>query len=754
MSHRPSDWPAAGPIDLALHDLPHASSATEWWYLNTHVTTADGREVSLFAAFFRLAYKKNEETGEVDYAHSLTWALTDCETKSYFAESWVDERAPEIGLERMNKGRGSDDHRVNRAMREVLEKGTVPLPDQMFDGPCFVHQRKLELDFGGYRLEKDEGGRYRLQLYNQHNHVGCDLIFTPQRPAIRHGEDGVVRGTEGEDMYYYFVPRCAVEGAITINGTERPVAKGDGWYDHEFGGHSANPHGRDERGEAAEHGEPTSLDLAWNWTAVQIEDGPEFSAYTMVEPKTGELHGQTLLRIDPDGTSTQFDDVILAPTRWWRSSRTFFDYPVDWVLQSKSAGVDLALTASCDDQELMTVMSAPSFWEGRCEVSGAIGGAEVSGLAYVERSGFEPLKNLDDFFGAVGEETRKSVQSHLPTNPTWEETRDMIASKNRPQYMDGVDPDELARVLADPVRLITDRGGKSWRSYAALACCDVVGGDSRKFVQWLAMPEFMHVGSLIVDDVQDKSTVRRGGPACHLVYGDALAINAGTACYFMGQKLLVSKETSDKDALRLYDLYFEALRAGHAGQAIDLDPKTALVAEAVRTGDAAELEARIRATHRLKTAAPAAGLARMGAVVGGGSEAEIEAVGTFFEALGLAFQIVDDVLNLRGFKGDLKTRGEDVRNGTITYPVAKALSRLDEADRTWLHQTLQSKPDDDAVVTKAVELMERCGAIEDSAQEAKDMVEAAWKISDLALRDSFPKIMLRAFSWYVLERHY
>ena len=96
----------------------------------------------------------------------------------------------------------------------------------------------------------------------------------------------------------------------------------------------------------------------------------------------------------------------------------------------------------------------------------------------------------------------------------------------------------MVATLITPIREIADRGGKSWRSYAALACCDVVGGDSRKFAQWLAMPELMHVGSLIVDDVQDKSTVRRGGPRCHVMHGEPIAINAGTAAYFMTQHLL------------------------------------------------------------------------------------------------------------------------------------------------------------------------------------------------------------------------
>src|SRR5439155_424126 len=146
------------------------------------------------------------------------------------------------------------------------------------------------------------------------------------------------------------------------------------------------------------------------------------------------------------------------------------------------------------------------------------------------------------------------------------------------------------------------------------------GGDSRKFAEWLAMPELIHVGSLIIDDVEDESSVRRGGPTAHLVFDEAIAINAGTASYFMGERLLTRSLVKDADKLRIYDLYFEAMRAGHAGQALDLDGLHRFVPEVLETGDARMLEKRVAAIHRLKTAAPASALARMGAVAGGGDE--------------------------------------------------------------------------------------------------------------------------------------
>ena len=109
----------------------------------------------------------------------------------------------------------------------------------------------------------------------------------------------------------------------------------------------------------------------------------------------------------------------------------------------------------------------------------------------------------------------------------------LVSGVERSAYVDDVDLDHLSNALIAPIRTIVDRGGKAWRSYVALACCDVVGGNSQPYIGWLAMPELMHVGSLIVDDVEDRSVVRRGGPAVHALFGEPLAINAArsvTSC--------------------------------------------------------------------------------------------------------------------------------------------------------------------------------------------------------------------------------
>src|SRR5439155_10788739 len=138
----------------------------------------------------------------------------------------------------------------------------------------------------------------------------------------------------------------------------------------------------------------------------------------------------------------------------------------------------------------------------------------------------------------------------------------------------------------------------AWRSYIALACCDAVGGDSQPILSWLAMPELIHVGSLIVDDVEDSSTLRRGGPAAHLLYGQPLAINAGSICYFLPEVLLRPSGVPDSERVRIYQLYFDTMRAAHSGHALDLLGCERMLAVAAQIGDRQRLAPQLRAGNR------------------------------------------------------------------------------------------------------------------------------------------------------------
>lgn len=303
----------------------------------------------------------------------------------------------------------------------------------------------------------------------------------------------------------------------------------------------------------------------------------------------------------------------------------------------------------------------------------------------------------------------------------------------------------LHKALCEPIRAVLDRGGKGWRSYTITAACEVVGGDFGPFDDWLALPELLHVGSLIVDDVEDDSLLRRGGPACHRLFGTALAINAGTFAYFAVQPLIERYPGPAATRAALYREYVSLLRAAHAGQGLDLFGLRPAPEATV------PLVPAVLELHRLKSGLAFRAFARIGALLGGANDAQLHAVGEFFAAVGTAFQIIDDVLAVEGFEGATKTPLEDLAAGKITYPVALALDTLPPSQQAALLAALATGASGAA---SAARLLTEVDALTASRRAAHDLVATATEALTAVVAPSLALRRLLAFATRVLERVY
>ena len=257
-------------------------------------------------------------------------------------------------------------------------------------------------------------------------------------------------------------------------------------------------------------------------------------------------------------------------------------------------------------------------------------------------------------------------------------------------------------VVADSMRYSLMAGGKRLRPVLTLASADAIAARSAlspEAARAWALPaacaiEMIHTYSLIHDDLpaMDNDTLRRGRPTLHVVVGDGMAILAGDGLHAEAFSLLAREPVSSDPAvtarkLRVVGVIADA--AGPAGmvggQAIDL--------EAVRPRDAAS-GAGVRATgfqtaptgpvdastigdmHARKTGALIRASAVCGAVMAGGDEASIAAVDRYATHIGLAFQIVDDILDVEAASGTLgKTAGKDAVAGKPTYPLLFGLDK-------------------------------------------------------------------------------
>jgi geranylgeranyl diphosphate synthase type II len=248
-------------------------------------------------------------------------------------------------------------------------------------------------------------------------------------------------------------------------------------------------------------------------------------------------------------------------------------------------------------------------------------------------------------------------------------------------------PPDCPPLLHDAMRYSLDAGGKRLRPILTLAAAEAVAGapDVPDALPAACALELIHTYSLIHDDLpaMDDDTMRRGRPTSHVVFGEGIAILAGDgllteAFHLMAREPAASDPTIVRRKLRA--LQMVAAAAGAAGmvggQAIDL-AATRPQEGATRTrhapiGDADAL----RGMHARKTGALIRAAAGAGAIMAGGSDPLIAAIDEYASHVGLAFQIVDDILDVEGAAGELgKTAGKDAASGKPTYPAFHGLER-------------------------------------------------------------------------------
>jgi geranylgeranyl diphosphate synthase, type II len=252
-------------------------------------------------------------------------------------------------------------------------------------------------------------------------------------------------------------------------------------------------------------------------------------------------------------------------------------------------------------------------------------------------------------------------------------------------------PPSCPSAVAEAMRFSVSAGGKRLRPILCLASAEAVGGDWRQAMPAACAIEFIHTYSLIHDDLpaMDNDTLRRGQPALHVVAGEAMAILAGDGLLTEAFALM-AREPREADAslaarkVRVIEIV--AAGAGAAGmvggQAIDLACVTPDAAGVMPPPLDAEA---LRAMHARKTGALIRASATAGAVIGGGFDAQIYAIDQAAAEFGLAFQIIDDVLDVEGASADLgKTAGKDAAAGKPTYPALYGL----EASKRMAQQCL------------------------------------------------------------------
>ena len=232
------------------------------------------------------------------------------------------------------------------------------------------------------------------------------------------------------------------------------------------------------------------------------------------------------------------------------------------------------------------------------------------------------------------------------------------------------DAGELPASLHGSMRYSVFAGGKRVRPVLMLAACETVGGELNRALPAACAMEMIHTYSLIHDDLpaMDDDDFRRGNPTNHKVYGEATAILAGDALLSQAFILLSSDPEGLDPATRLRVIHEIAHASGSrgmvGGQVVDMESE----------GDGEVDLATLSYIHTHKTGALIRASVRAGALLGGAGEEELAALTRYGDAIGLAFQIADDILDVEGTTEELgKDAGSDQARGKATYPALVGL---------------------------------------------------------------------------------
>lgn len=302
------------------------------------------------------------------------------------------------------------------------------------------------------------------------------------------------------------------------------------------------------------------------------------------------------------------------------------------------------------------------------------------------------------------------------------------------------EPDEFYSSVWD----LLDRGGKRIRPALTFLACECVGGRREEAVGAAASVELLHNMTLVHDDIEDGSELRRGKPCIHRIYGVPTAINAGDAMLI---KVFEVANSSRIPQDRCHNLVSQIAKRAHEitwGQAFEFSMwkrKEFTEDDVIRL-----LKYKTGALTRLSLEA--------GAIAGGASHEQIETLGEFGETVGIAFQIVDDLLNV---EGDVKEYGKeiggDIREGKKTVIASHLIKTASSVDKRAFVSLLGKKGITRSGIRKAIILYRKYGSIKYAKARAETYLAQSMQTLD-TLPDSEAKSDLRTLAEFLVSRSF
>ena len=302
----------------------------------------------------------------------------------------------------------------------------------------------------------------------------------------------------------------------------------------------------------------------------------------------------------------------------------------------------------------------------------------------------------------------------------------------------------LDRYITSDVKLIPevahhliDSGGKRFRPLLQLISSRLCGYSGEHRFPLAASIEFIHTASLLHDDVIDEAVIRRGKTSANNVWGNAASVLVGDFLYSKAFKLL--SEIGDIKIVQLMSKMTNIMSEGE-------------VFQLMKCGDTDLTEAEYLSIVEKKTAVLISAACESGAILGGASPTQIEALEQYGHKIGMAFQITDDTLDYMAKEEDFgKSIGKDLEEGKMTLPLIYTLAKCTEAEGDKTRTTIKKKAFPPDTIRDIFTLIQKSGGIDYSLNRAQQFIEEA-KGGLKVFADCPGKDHLLAVAEYILSR--
>jgi predicted secreted hydrolase len=324
----------------------HPDYQTEWWYYTGNVAGEDGRRFGFELTFFRVGVNRDEtqrNTWDIEDLYVAHLALSDLDGKNFYHTERTNRAGPGIA------GVDAEQKRIWNGNWSVSWDGEDQVLEAVDERVCF------------------------------------SLKLHPEKPPVIQGENGVSQkgAGAGRASYYISLTRLKTNGILRLDGKKYAVS-GLTWMDHEF---FTNQLEKEQVG--------------WDWFSVQLGDHTELMLYRIRRADRSVDPYSSGTFVDASGRAVHLgrqDFSLMAEDKTWKSPATGAEYPAQWHISVPNLNLELEASTALKSQELSGKSQViPNYWEGAIQLDGRRGTEVVTGVGYLEMTGYDRAVKLGEY---------------------------------------------------------------------------------------------------------------------------------------------------------------------------------------------------------------------------------------------------------------------------------------------------------------------------------------------------------------------